>query len=180
MSNRDHLGLPLLIGATLLVSGCYNSSMEDLDLYVKEVKARKAEPLDPIPEIKHIEPFFYRAAGRRDPFEPEAPQKQEEPKGETESGGGIKPNEFRRHEELEAMPLDTLRMVGTLRQQDAIWALVTTKDGIVHRVRVGNYMGQNDGQIMKIGEEGIELIEIVPDGKGGYRERRASIALSAE
>jgi len=180
MNRKDWLAVPLAISVALNLGGCYNSSMDDLNLYVQEVKARKPEPLDPIPEIKHVEPFFYIPAGRRDPFEPEAPQKKEEPKTEQEGGGGIAPDPFRRKEELESMPLDTLRMVGTLKQQDAIWALIKTNNGIIHRVKVGNYLGENHGQIMKISEDGIELIEIVPDGRGGYRERRASVALSGD
>jgi type IV pilus assembly protein PilP len=171
---------PFLIGVALLLGGCYSSGMGDLDLYVKEVKARKPQPLEPIPEIKHVETFLYVPGGRRDPFEPEAPQKKDTPTTDAGPGSGVAPDPFRRKEDLETVPLDTLRMVGTLRQQDAMWGLIKTKDGIIHRVKVGNYLGDNHGQIMRISEEGLELIEIVPDGKGGYRERRASVALSGE
>jgi type IV pilus assembly protein PilP len=69
-------------------------------------------------------------------------------------------------------------MVGTLEQIGATWGLVKTKEGTVHKVKRGNYMGQNHGRIMLISEDRIELTEIVQDGSGGYIERQASLALA--
>lgn len=70
-------------------------------------------------------------------------------------------------------------MVGTLEQNDETWALIKTKDGTIHRVSPGNYMGQNDGKITRISEDKIELIEIVPTGNG-FLEREAAVALGEE
>jgi type IV pilus assembly protein PilP len=69
-------------------------------------------------------------------------------------------------------------MVGTLEQNDTRWGLVTAPDGILHRVRVGNYMGQNNGQITRISPNEIQLTEIISDGQGDWRERESSIALN--
>ena len=69
-------------------------------------------------------------------------------------------------------------MVGTLRQGGRVFGLVQTKDGLVHRVAVGNYLGQADGRILAIAEAKISLTEIVPDGLGGFIERPASVGLS--
>ena len=76
---------------------------------------------------------------------------------------GIKPDTERRKEELEAYSLDTLRMVGTLTNAKGLWGLIKAKDGTIHRVQVGNHMGQNYGKIIRILEDKIELMEIVPD-----------------
>ena len=56
--------------------------------------------------------------------------------------------------------------------------LVQTRDGLVHRVLPGNHVGQNDGRITAIQDGKISLIEIVPDGMGGFIERPAALALS--
>jgi type IV pilus assembly protein PilP len=48
----------------------------------------------------------------------------------------------------------------------------------VHRVLPGQYMGQNDGKIISITDSKISLVEIVPDGMGGYMERPAAIGLT--
>jgi type IV pilus assembly protein PilP len=71
-------------------------------------------------------------------------------------------------------------MVGTLEQSDNSWGLINDPQSIVHRVKVGNYLGQNEGRIVKITETKIYLVEIVPDGVGGYIERDASIAIGNE
>jgi type IV pilus assembly protein PilP len=48
----------------------------------------------------------------------------------------------------------------------------------VHRVLPGNHLGQNDGRITAIAENEISLVEIIPDGMGGFIERPAALALS--
>ena len=74
--------------------------------------------------------------------------------------------------------LDTLRMVGTLTMDKGLWALIKASDGTIHRVKKGNYMGRNYGQIIRILDDRIELMEIVPDKPGTWREQQASLALA--
>ena len=69
-------------------------------------------------------------------------------------------------------------MVGTLKLGASSYGLVQTKDGLIHRVLPGNRVGQNDGRILSVSDARIALIEIVPDGLGGYLERPAALALS--
>jgi len=68
-------------------------------------------------------------------------------------------------------------MAGTLGLAKAIEGLVRDPDGVVHRVHTGNYIGQNYGRITAISEDHIELVELVPNGSGGWMERQATIAL---
>jgi type IV pilus assembly protein PilP len=166
--------LAVAVAIPLLLSACGGSGMSDLEQFVAEVKARKPTPIKPLPEIKQIETFTYVPGDRRDPFRPES---QAEMAG-GEGAGGVTPDKMRRKEELEEFPLDSLRMVGTLHLGDTMWGLIKNKEGTIYRVKVGNYMGQNNGQITLISEEEIELTEIIPDHKGGYQERQATVALS--
>jgi type IV pilus assembly protein PilP len=69
-------------------------------------------------------------------------------------------------------------MVGTLKLSDRTYGLIKTKDGLVHRVLPGNYLGQADGRVTEILPSKISVVEIVPDGLGGYMERPASLALN--
>ena len=87
------------------------------------------------------------------------------------AAAGLRPDSRRNREFLEQFSLDTLRMVGTLRMADRTYGLVKTKDGLVHRVLPGNYMGQADGRVTEISPSKISVVEIVPDGLGGYIER---------
>lgn len=162
------------IGAlALAITGC-TGGMSDLDAYIAEVNARPAPPLDPLPVMQQFETFEYAAQDLRDPFsKPGADQ-------EALAGPGVRPDPERRKEALESFPLDGLDMMGTLGAADSLVALVMDPDRVIHRVVPGNYMGQNDGRIISVTEDRIELIELVADGSGGWTERRADIALDDE
>jgi type IV pilus assembly protein PilP len=67
-------------------------------------------------------------------------------------------------------------MVGTIRYETAFYAMIKAPDGVIHRVTVGNYMGQNFGRITQISQAQVLLDEIVPDGFGGFKEQPASLA----
>lgn len=146
---------------------------DDLDQYINGVKARAGGRIDPLPEITPYEIFTYvaDAEGIRSPFLPDTPQT-------AGPGNALGPDPDRPREFLEGFPLDTLRMVGTLELGDVNYGLVQTSDGLIHRVVPGNYMGQNDGRIVRVTESEIELIEIISDGIGGYLEREAAISLA--
>ncbi|MCB1925230.1 MAG: pilus assembly protein PilP [Gammaproteobacteria bacterium] len=169
---RKYLALSL----PLLLAACANQDMSDLRAYVDEVKSRPASGIEPIPEVKQVVGFVYSDKGRRDPFTAPVDETQT---AETVLDNGIRPDPNRRKEELESYTLDSLRMVGTLEQNEQTWGLVKTNDGTIHRVAPGNYMGQNDGKITRISEDKIELIELVPAGSG-FLEKEAAVALGEE
>jgi type IV pilus assembly protein PilP len=156
----------VLVLVTLLAAGCSNST-RDVEAWVAEVKARPAPPLDPLPVMKRFENYEYAAQGMRDPFS--------SPVTQAQGNGG--PDKDRRKEPLEAFPLDSLDMVGTIGSGDGLLGLVMAPDRVTYRVRPGNYLGQNDGRITAIFDDRIEIVEQVPDGAGGWLERQAKIAL---
>ena len=166
---RQGLALSLL---ALGLSAC-GGGADDLDAYINEVKKRKGGVIEPLPEITPYEVFNYLAdkQGIRSPFRPDTPQS---PGG----GTGPRPDDERSREYLETFPLDALSMVGTLHIDEAMFGLVKTADGLIHRVAPGNYLGQNDGRITEISESEIDLVEIISDGIGGYIERYAAVGLS--
>jgi type IV pilus assembly protein PilP len=156
--------------AVLSLSGC-SSGMDQLRKQVDEIKSRPGEAIEPLPEIKPYESFAYNASNMRSPFVPTAPAR-------TDLAAGVRPDVKRPREFLEQFPLDTMRMVGTLQLQGRNYGLVQGKDGLVHRVLPGSFVGQNDGRIVGISSTKISIIEIVPDGLGGYIERPAALALT--
>lgn len=166
--------LLITVLASLQLSGCGNN-MSDLEQYAAEVRARKSTKIEPIPEIKEFPAFIYEEAGRRDPF---AGLQFATPK--ESSVGGLQPDYTRPKEPLEEFPIDSLRMVGTLSTQGTLYALVRAGDGVVHRVTVGNHMGQNHGRIAGISEDTVELVEIIPDGFGGFMEQDAELTMRQE
>jgi type IV pilus assembly protein PilP len=159
------LAMPVALLAT---TGC-SRSMSDLEAYIAEVNARPGGKIEPLPEIRTYEVHAYDSRGARSPFIPDLPA--------ARADSGVRPDADRRREFLEGFPLDTLRMVGTLTIGGSYYGLVQTSDRLIHRVVVGNYVGQNDGRIISITDSSIQLLEIIPDGLGGYIERAASIGL---
>ena len=160
-----------------LLAGCGNDDFSDLNRYVSEVKARPKQSIKSLPEIQVVEPFIFKPEGLRDPFRPlEQPEQTEGV--DVSTGNGIKPDTTRRKQELETFPLDGLKMVGTINMKSTLWGLVKASEGTIYRVKVGNYMGKNYGKIIQITSDKIELMEIVPDTPGTWREQPASIALT--
>lgn len=154
--------------ATLLLAGC-GGGLDSLRAEIEQAKQRPGGRIVPLPEVEPYTSYAYSMSNQRSPFMQSLAG---------ESGPGPRPDSKRPREFLEQFPLDTLRMVGTLKLGASSYGLVQTKDGLVHRVLPGNRLGQNDGRILSIGDARIELIEIVPDGLGGYLERPAALALS--
>ncbi len=143
------------------------------------MKASAKGHITPLPEFVPIGSFTYSVNDYGDPFmswETKA-MLDAKSKQQANSDGGLQPDLGRRRELLEAFPLDALRMVGTMSKGSKSSALVSSPDGLVSRIVVGNYLGQNYGQVMSISEEKIELIEVVPDGLGAWIQRPASLAV---
>lgn len=165
----------LLLVAAGLLAGCAQD-MSDLEEYALEVKSRKSRSIEPIPQPTPYEPFAYEPGERRDPFLPILRSREEAVAGAGGSGA-VRPDTDRPKEPLEEFPLDALRMVGTITLQSRAFALIKAPDAVVHRVTIGDHLGQNYGKITGISETEIVLMEIIPDGFGGWMQRPASVAL---
>ena len=167
---------------SVMLSACGSSTHQDLIDFTAKAKAdaQKVSRIDALPDIQPYETYLYKANDRRDPFT-DTVATDETTVASTDDS--IRPPTNHRKEALEAYPLDSLRMVGTLQRGDTLWAIVKIQnnpDGGIHRIVTGNYLGQNYGRVISVSEEQINLIEVIPNGLGGWREREASIALSEE
>jgi type IV pilus assembly protein PilP len=163
--------------ASFALVGCAQD-MSGLRNDVAEVLARPGGRLEQPPPPKPYEEFIYEASELRSPFAQEI--RSEVPalgEGEADTGG-IRPPANHNRQALEEFPLDSLRMVGTVDKDGTLFALVTNSDGEIFRIRPGNYMGLNYGRIIQIDEATITLMEIVPDGLGGWMEREATVSIA--
>lgn len=158
-------------GVALVIAGCGGESHQDLRAWMQEQGKGAKGKLDPLPQVKPYEPFSYNAFDLPDPFKP----RKIEP---IKSGSTLAPDLNRRKEPLEAFPLESLQMVGTLQRGRATFALVRTTDRDIYQVRVGNYLGQNFGVIIDISDSEIRLKELVQDGSGDWTERSSTLQLA--
>ena len=165
----------LLCSSLVAISGC-SQDMNDLYAFIEQTKSSHVGSVKPIPQFQPYESFTYTAIDLRDPFVANVDLEEDE----QTTTSLLNPDSSRPKEALEAFPLDTLSMVGILEQQDNLWGLIKDPQNVVHRVQVGNYMGQSEGRIISIDDSSIHLVEIVPDGIGGYIERNASIAIGGD
>jgi type IV pilus assembly protein PilP len=157
--------------ATLVLGACGGNGHPDLDAWMKDQGKTAKGKLDPLPQIKPYDPFTYNAFDLPDPFKPR--------KIEPTKGGGSKlaPDFTRRKEPLESFPLESLSMVGTLAKNKTTYALVRTPEKDVYQVRSGNYLGQNYGVIIEVGDSELKLKELLQDGAGDWTERSSSLQL---
>ena len=168
---------PLLLLFALFLSGCGGTSdTADLKQFTKSVLSKPRGRIEPIPVFKPYEYFSYSAAGLRSPFD--LPVVVDTALVAAQANSNVRPDFDRPKEHLEQFPLADLAMVGTLTGIDGIlWGLIRDGDGSVVRVKEGYFMGQNHGNIVSINSNRLNLIEIVPNGLGGWVERPKTITL---
>ncbi|HVY05783.1 MAG TPA: pilus assembly protein PilP [Burkholderiales bacterium] len=162
--------------AALLLSGCGGEQFSDLKDFVKNSGNDLRGRVEPIPEVRQFEPFAYNAFDLPDPFKPR--KTVADTRTGTAGGGGPRPDLNRRKEALEAFPLESLQMVGTLEQKQVRYALIKTPDANLYRVKSGNYLGQNFGVVTSISESTVTLKEVIQDSSSGsWTERTSSLQL---
>ena len=156
----------------LPLAGCGGGEFADLKEFVdasgKDMRGR----VEPLPQVMVYEPMSYEAFDLADPFHP----RKSEP-DKTAMGGGPAPDLARRKEALEAFPLESLKMVGTLERGQQRWALIKTPDNSLYRVNNGNYVGQNFGVVAMISETSVTLKELIQDTNGSWSERTSTLQL---
>ena len=167
----------------IILSGCISADTVSLNNELSSIMSRPGGLIEPLPEIKPYEAYAYQSglSDAHNPFKLFYVIK----RTELESDGvddALTPEvereiKNRNREELEAYELDSLRMVGTLDDDDDEWGIVLDPEGAVHRVSVGNYLGVNIGKITHVHEDRIELREIIHNSDGRWEERQAALAL---
>ena len=164
-----------IIAVVLLLGACGSDEHQDLKEELKTLTKDLRGGIPPLPVVKPYEPVPYQALDMPDPF---GPAKIELATGAAakSKGGANAPDTNRPREPLEAYPLESLKMVGTLSQKGVSYALVRA-DSSLYRVKAGNYLGQNFGLITGITDSQIELKELVQDATGDWAERKIALQI---
>lgn len=168
----------LLISGLSVLAGCGSSDQEQLQHWMTEQRNFTRPKVDRLPEPTKFSPQAYTQEGSIEPFSSQklAQALKRDSSQATSNAALITPELTRRKEPLEASPLDTVVMVGSLAKAGQPVALVRV-DNLLYQVRVGNYLGQNYGRVTKVSEMGLSLREIVQDAAGEWIERTATLQL---
>ena len=166
------------VSVALLLTACGSSGQEELRVWMDEQRAQTRPSVQPIPEPKKFTPQAYTQEGSTDPFSNQKLTQalKRESAQSTSNAALVAPELSRRKEPLESYPLDTMAMVGSMAKEGRPVALVRV-DNLLYQVRPGNYLGQNFGKIVKVGETEVILREIVQDAAGEWIERKATLQL---
>lgn len=164
--------------ATLLLAGCSGSSQDELRQWMTDERNQARPKVAPIPAPKQFKPEAYSSGGEVEPFSNQKlTQALKRDSAQVASNAGlVAPELVRRKEPLEAYPIDTMTLVGSLTKAGQPVALVRV-DGLLYQVKVGNYLGQNYGRVVKITETELVLREITQDAVGEWIERMATLQL---
>lgn len=166
---KHYIKLSILLCCILsLLIGCSHPKMDRLNRYILAIKARPGGKIEPIPKFDTIPSFSYpESLNKRNPFRPVV---------SSHVKNQYAPDSRRSKEILEGYPLDSLKFVGTLKENDLIWALIKTPNGQIFRAQVGSYLGQNYGRIMRITADKI-IIEERIQNDGQWEKRMTTFQL---
>ena len=157
--------------AVVALAGCGAGEDEHLQQWMAQTRAAKVPPPEPLPEVKPYEPRQY--AGTKSP-EPFAQTKI----GELNKAMSESPEAGRRHETLEDYPLENFKMLGMRKKKGETYGVVRV-DNKIHHVKVGQYVGQNYGRVVRITDQEIVLRELVREGVSEWKEKMTSLKLEA-
>ena len=170
---NQKLPMLLILSATVLsMTGC-TDRIGMVEQAMTDIRNQPAQPIEPPPKAELVEDFVYSASTQRSPF---LPPSLVNVQGPATSIDGVRPDITRVKEPLEQYELSQLVFRGVvISPEGQQYALVQRPDGSVASVRVGNYLGLNDGRIVEITPTQINLIEIVPDSRAGFVEKPQSL-----
>ena len=175
---RDRAQQCLLISLVLLLAACSGADTSDIEQFMRDVENKPRVGIQPLPVFKPYQPFTYGAANQRSPFEPPIiiPPKTREQLVYS----NLRPPQNHVKQFLERYAIGSLKMVGSLEQDNETWALVEDGDGGVHRVEIGDFLGSDYGEVKSIDETSITLSEIVSDGASGWLPRPRIIQIRSK
>lgn len=167
-----------LVAAALLLAGCGDSDVKEVRDWMDQVKRDTRPAVKPLSEPKDFLPYAYGAKETVDPFS-QTKLLNQLAKAAEASQDPNKPDLQRTRELLESYPLDTMRMVGTMQKGGVNYALLQI-DRSVYQVRSGQRIGQNFGIVTRVGDDAINIREVVQDAAGEWVERMAKLELQSK
>jgi len=175
MSPRIAIGALM---ATLLLAGCGDSDVREVRDWMEQVKRDTRPAVKPLPEPKDFLPYAYGAKDAVDPFDANK-LLGELARAAATSNNPNQPDLQRPREQLETFPLDTMQMVGTMEKGGTRFALLQIERAL-YQVKAGQRIGQNFGVVTHVGEDAVDIREVVQDAAGEWTQRMTKLELQTK
>ena len=166
------------LAAAMLLAGCGDSDVREVRDWMEQVKRDTRPAVKPLPEPKDFLPYAYGARQAVDPFNPNK-LLGELARAAATSNNPNQPDLQRPREQLETYPLDTMQMVGTMEKGGVRFALLQV-DRSLYQVRTGQRIGQNFGVVTHVGEDAVDIREVVQDAAGEWTGRMSKLELQTK
>jgi type IV pilus assembly protein PilP len=163
-----------LLTILMLLVGCFDDLTEQQE-FINQVRANTNNNVEAIPDIKPFTHFPYSVSEKRSPFVAPKPEVIQERLLQVKDC--LHPDPQRVKEYLERFPLENLRMQGSIGTNKELLALIVPPDSSVHTVGVGGRMGMSYGKVLSVQSAFIELLELVPDEEGCWKERLTKVEI---
>ncbi len=163
------------LGVVAFALTACGGEQEELTQWMEQQRREVKPNVEPLSPPKKFTPQPYAALGNVEPFSSQkltVALKQEAKQPNSMLAAEIN----RRKQPLEAYPLDSMSMVGSVVKAGRPYALLRV-DSLLYQVKQGDYLGQNYGKITKISETDVALREIVQDAAGEWIERTSALQL---
>jgi type IV pilus assembly protein PilP len=166
-----------MLAVVTTLAGC-GAELDELQQWMDQQRREVKPNVTPLSPPRKFDPQPYAAGDAVEPFSNQklaVALKRDEREPSSLLAAEIK----RRKEPLEAYPLDSMSMVGSINKLGAPYALLKV-DGLLYQVKVGDYLGQNYGRILRMNETELVLREVVQDAAGEWIERNTSLQLAGQ
>lgn len=171
---RVFILIPVIV---LGLSGCGSDEPEDVREWMRTNSANLKGKIPDLPQIKPLPAVAYEPGDLASPFVPEklVGAELKALSKNFDSDHRLKQSNPDAYP-LARVPLENIRMIGTLTVGKDTVAVVTSDRDAPRRIKIGDYVGQNFGRVTAIhpasdqGEGEIEITEMVLE-KGSWVER---------
>jgi type IV pilus assembly protein PilP len=167
----------LLVTCTvLLISSCQKVSHDDISAFIEINKKKPPGKIKPLKRYPPYKPYSYSSQQLRSPFVPPYVIEQKI----LVVTSNVRPDLDRQRQRLEDFEFSSLAMVGTVEKSGTMWGLIRDPEGSIERVKVGYYLGKNNGRIVGVNAESIDVVEIVRNGGEGWLERPNIVSIKEQ
>ncbi|WP_162062344.1 pilus assembly protein PilP [Vibrio taketomensis] len=159
----------------ILLVGC-RANHDSLDEYIVQTKKTAQHEVKALTPVLEFVTSDYDAHANRSPFVlPQAALVLNQPQLRADCW---QPKRRQKNGALERFPLEKLSLKGVMSRNGSNSALVQTPSGDLVKINAGQYIGLNNGKVVKVTESYMQIDETLPDGLGCWSRRNVKLALN--